>query len=178
MSATKRRIITDLSLGVGFVIVLAIIVSLFIWHENKPAPWDARAITSIYDSVDVEGDNGTLVFYYTLQNNTDIDYSINEASDVVLLSKLKKQNSLSGTNAKDLLRIDVPVLLPAKQRLLFEIHLGYPYEKKLNKNAAAEEKEKFRKEIGLYLQQEAPNLNGFVLFDKVNRYQINFEKGW
>lgn len=178
MSAIKRWIITGLSFGAGFAITLAIIIGLFIWHENKPKPWDTKAITSIYDTADIEGDNSTFVFYYTLQNNTDKDYTINDASDFVLLSKLKRQNSLSGTNTQDLLKIDTPILLPAKQRLRFAIHLGYPYENKSIVGPTKEDKEKFRKEIGLYLQKEIPNLNGYVLFDKTNRYQINFNRGW
>jgi len=37
-----------------------------------PKPWDKKAITAIYDFVDTEGEKNTIVFYYTLQNNTEL----------------------------------------------------------------------------------------------------------
>ena len=81
------------------------------------------------------------------------------------------------TNVKDLLR-DPEVFLPAKQRLKFVIRFPYSYEKRMPANATSEQQKIYRNELADYLRTHASNLNGFVLFDETNRYQIDFPKGW
>jgi hypothetical protein len=181
MSTVKRWIITGASFGGGLAIVLALIIGGYLWYESKPRPpkpWDNKAITANYDFVDTEGEKNTIVFYYTLQNNTDFDYRIVDASSVTLMSKLEKTKSLSGTKNDDFLKIDFPILLPAKQRARFAIHFNYPYEKKSRGEATQDEREKYRKELAAFLKEKAPNLNGFALFDELNRYQVDFARGW
>jgi hypothetical protein len=81
------------------------------------------------------------------------------------------------TYDKDFLR-DPEVFLPAKQRLKFGIRFPYSYEKRMPANATSEQRKIYRKELADYVRTHASNLNGFVLFDETNRYQIDFAKGW
>lgn len=181
MPNLKRWIITGASFGIGLAVTLLLAVGAYLWYEGRPKPprpWNTYAISAHYDSVDTEGDENTIVFYYTLQNDLDYDYRILDASNVVLMAKLAKQKSLSGSKNDQYLKCDIPVLIPAKQRVRFPVHLGYPYKKARKTAVSREEREKFRREIESYLNEELTNLDGFVLFDEMNRYQINFPKGW
>ena len=181
MSTLKHWIITGASFGAGLAITLALIIGGYLWYSSKPKPpkpWDTKAITATYDRVDTEGDNNTIVFYYILQNNTDYDYHIVDASNVTLMDKLEKQKSLSWGKSDQFLKFDYPLLLPAKQRLRFAIHLDYPYNKKIKAEATKDEIEKYRKALSGFLKEETPNLNGFAMFDELNRYQIDFPREW
>jgi hypothetical protein len=94
------------------------------------------------------------------------------------MSKLEKQKSLSGEKGDPFLKFDFPLLLPAKQRLRFAIHLKWPYDKKIKAETTKDEREKYRKELSAFLKEQAPNLDGFAIFDELNRYQIDFPRGW
>jgi len=181
MATIKKIIISSIVGGVSFAVSIAIIFGIFFWYQNKPKPpkpWNKDTITATYDSVDTEGEKNYFVFYYTLQNNTDFDYNFSDLTNITVMAKLKKQNSLSGQKKDEFLKPDYPILIPAKQRIRFALHLGYPYDKTLKKDASKEEREKYRKDMEAYANKEFSNLDGFVLFDELNRYQIEFPKGW
>ena len=40
------------------------------------------------------------------------------------------------------------------------------------------DKSEYRKALELYIREKYVNLDGFVLFDQANRYQIDFPSGW
>jgi hypothetical protein len=65
-----------------------------------------------------------------------------------------------------------------KKRLRVRIEIPYPYSKTLPSGASLEERRTFRKELEKYVVTEMGNLNGFVLFDNNNRYEIDFPRGW
>jgi hypothetical protein len=48
----------------------------------------------------------------------------------------------------------------------------------MKEGSTEEEKKQFRDELRKYVSGELPNLDGFVLFDERNRYQIDFPGGW
>jgi len=78
------------------------------------------------------------------------------------------------------LEINYPIFIPAKQRGRYSISLpSYRYPGgKLKDDASKEERQAYGKAISAYVNEKFGNLNGFVLFDEANRYQINFPKGW
>jgi len=181
MSEVKRWIITGASFGTAVALVLLAVVGSYLWYESRPKPpkpWDSKSITASYDSIGTEGDHNTLVFYYVLQNNTDFDYEIKDASEITLLAKLKHQQSLTGSKNDSMLNADIPLFLPAKQRLRFGIHVSYPYDKKENLNASEEERAEYRKELSAYVRKQIGNVDGFTLFDEAKRYQVEFAAGW
>ncbi len=129
MTSLKKLTVISMSFGVGFAITIALVLGAFFWYQNKPKPpkpWDENAITATYDSVDTEGKNNTIFFSYTLENNTNLDYSIDGLSNMVLLAKLKKQDSLSGRRNDEWLKPDPSIFIPSKERFRFLIHLAYP----------------------------------------------------
>jgi hypothetical protein len=181
MATIKRLIIISVSFGIGFAVTVALIIAGFMWYQSRPKlpkPWNPNAMIATYDYIDVEGQDNNFVFYYTLENRTDIDYKISESSDVIVMGKLEKQKSLTGDSKGEDLKPDHPILIPAKERIRFGIHLGYPYKKKMKEGSTKEEKKQYREELRKYVSEELPNLDGFVLFDERNRYQIDFPGGW
>ena len=62
--------------------------------------WNKSAITASYDYLGTEPNNNIhydyFVFYYTLENNNDVDYNTTDASDIVIMAKLERQKGLSG----------------------------------------------------------------------------------
>jgi hypothetical protein len=125
------------------------------------------------------GDDSHLVFYYVLENTTNADYRVQEPSGTSILGRLKTENSLTPPIVK-LVEIDYPIFIPAKQRGRYSISLQ-PYKYpggKLKDDASKEERDVYRKAISAYVNEKLNNLDGFVLFDETNRYEINFPKGW
>jgi hypothetical protein len=178
MTTIKRVIISSVAGGVGFAVALAIIFGTMHWYQCKPKPWNKNAITASYDSADVEGEKNHVVFYYTLQNNTAFDYGFSDLKSIMTMFRLEKQKSLSFEKNDELFRPDCPIWIPAKQRMRFALHLALPYDKSLKKDATKDEKNEYRKNLEIYLNKEFTNLDGFTLFDEVNRYQIELPKGW
>jgi hypothetical protein len=127
--------------------------------------------------LDVEGEKNNIVFFYTLQNNTDADYRLPDAS-TTLMAQLTQTKSLSSTSDGFTSR-DTSVFIPTKQRVRYGVHIAYPYgEPRYNNNASDDERGKWRKKLAEFVHKDMANLNGFVLFDESNRFQINLPKGW
>jgi hypothetical protein len=71
--------------GVGVAAVLATIAGILIWYQSRPSParaWNTKALTATFDEVRVEGEKNYLTFYYSVENNTDTDYKLDEYSDI------------------------------------------------------------------------------------------------
>jgi hypothetical protein len=181
MAKWKKYILLGLSTGAGFAIMFCLIAGGFYWYGNRPKPWNKDAITATFDQIRTEGsENKTLVFFYTLQNNTNRDYKAEVQSHLATLVKLKKQESLSGlTDGKEYLSIDLPIFIPPKQRLRFGLHLKYSYKgPEYRPDFTEEELEKYRQGLEAYISEKLKNLDGFVVYDEKNRYQIDLPKGW
>jgi hypothetical protein len=182
MTDWKRALLIGVGWGVGTALALAILVGGFLWYDSRPKPptppkpWDSTSIKAEYDTAITEGDNNDVVIYYTLENTTAFDYRIEDGHEVNMNAKLGQQNSLSPFNERQ--RIDYPILVPAKKRVRFAIHLNYPYPAKEKANDNLEERRKYRQAVEKYISEEMGNLDGFDLLDATNRYEIIFPGGW
>ena len=179
---------TGSSVGVGFGLALGftVVIAGYIWYESRPRPpklWNTTAITATFDRIDTEGQNNTLLFAYTLENNTLFDYKVTGQSSVIMTAKLNRQRSLSLDRNDHFITVDYPIFIPSGQRTQFLIHLGYPYRyegirERPIANASSEERKKYREAVAAFVNEQMGNVDGFVLFDEINRYQITFPKGW
>jgi len=150
----------------------------------RPAPFDAKAILGTFEypateSGEPEGPNGfrstTLVFYYTLENTTDIDYYMPSEAQLEVDGKLKHTLSLWTTNALVLDR----VFIPSKQRRLCGVHYQHPVTESFGPDPRTQEElRKKRKLIADYMKKQLYNLDGFVVLDSANRYLITLPNGW
>jgi hypothetical protein len=176
----KRAIVLAFFAGVGAATILAGSVVFVSWRANRPKPWNPTAITATFDSIDTEGPEKKLVFYYVLQNNTDGDFRIASDAAVVLVGNLAKQQSLTTESSKELLSGEFPLFVPAKQRARLGIHLGYAYSGAgpLSDGATKPDRDHDRALLTGYVRDELSNLAGFVIFHEATRYQIELPGGW
>jgi hypothetical protein len=191
MPLWKRLVLISASAGAGFALMLSLIFGGYVWHQSRPKPWNKGSIKATFDYVDTEDQDNQLVFHYTLENSMNFDYRIEDESNVVIMKKLRKQqNSILDAGT---FRGDFPVFVPARQRLQFAIHTQMRYTpdqviivplEELEKieilkgHAKQEAENRFRKKLATFVKEEMTSLDGFVLFDKENHYQIDFPKGW
>lgn len=178
----KKVALRSAFFGAAFAITFALLIGGYFWYESRPKPpkpWDNNVIVAYYDSADTTGELNTLVFHYTIENKTNYDYSINDIKNILFYANLDRQKSLSGGEIDEYLNIDYPIHVPSKHRYRFKINLNYPTDvKSLKSGSTIEEREKFNKELNEYITNNLKNLNGFTLFDLINRYKIDFPAGW
>lgn len=178
----KRPLFIGIGWGLGTAVGLVILVGGFLWYESRPKPpkppkpWNVAAIKAEYDDADTEGDGNTLVVSYTLENTTDFDYRADESQDIMFNSTLDREKSL--LSVSNLLKINYPIVIPAKKRVSFKVHIDYHYTEKEKENADLQERTKHKEGVEKFLATEMANLGGFDLLDAVNRYEIIFPAGW
>ena len=74
MPTWKRIALISAAFGVGFAVAISIIGGLTIWYQDRPRPWNDRAITGTFGGLEVDtqpsGASYKVVFQFNLQNNT------------------------------------------------------------------------------------------------------------
>jgi hypothetical protein len=183
MTEWKKPLFIGIGWGLGTAIGVVLLVGGFLWYQSRPKPpkppkpWNAAAIKAEYDRVGVVGEKNEMVFYYTLENTTDFDYRVEEGHSILMSAKLRKHNNLVAFTGHE--GIDYPIVVPAKKRMQFPIHLvGYSYSVSPKDNADDDERKKYREAFEKYVNEKLPNLDGFDLLDETNRYEIIFPAGW
>jgi len=177
----KRLIVIGASFGVAFALALSAIVAATLWYSSRPKPpkpWKSKAIIATFDYPGVEEDTNpkTIVLYYTLENTMEADYRMPKKDQLGIKGRLRWENSLSGGS---LFPIDEDEnFLPPEQRRRFALHLGYPMKAELVPEQTKGDQRRQWQVIANFMKKEMPNLNGFVTFDTVNRYQIELPNGW
>lgn len=168
--------------GIGFSLILIMTIGGYFWYESRPKPikpWDNNAIVAYYDYANTIGEQNKLAFYYTIENKTNSDYSIDDIDKILLYANLNRQQSLSGGDIDETLNIEYPVHIPSKHKIRFKINLNYSTDiKSLESGSSNEDREKFNKYINDFISNKFRNLNGFSIFDLKHRYKIEFPAGW
>jgi len=184
MTGWRKPLLIAVGFGGGFAIVMAAIMGGWLWYQGRPKPWNTRAIIATFDDVEIEsseseGPHGadTIVVYYTLENTTEIDYRM-PLEQLHVNGLLKQEKSLTGT--RDITMLDKgQVFIAPKQRTRFAVRLNYPVKESFGPEPkTSEEWQRRSKLVADYIKREFPNLGGFVVFDNINRYQINLPNGW
>ncbi len=176
MELLTRRVIVAAAFGAGAALIFTLVAAGRAWNESRPRPWNATAVTSEFDSADVEGDGKTLVLSYVLYNHRDRDFRVDDMSGVTLAGRREEQQDLTFASEATI-RLDVPVFIPPKERARAVIHLAYPCPGiRLEPDTTAENRKVNRSQVADCLQSEFSNLAGFVLFDDRDRIRIDFPK--
>jgi hypothetical protein len=181
MEGWKRVFVRAAGFGTGVAVIIALCgAGLYWWSQRPPKPkqWNEKAITAIYEGLDTGDDKRTLLFAYTLINQTDNDFSLSGGSTVHLGASLKQyQNSLSLDDGK-LLSVDYPIYIPARRAVRFQLHLAYPYPEPDDPSASDDVRHDYRTKLAVFVAKEMGNVGGFVLMDDSTRYQIDMPNGW
>jgi hypothetical protein len=180
METWKKILLRAAGFGAGFALTAAVIVGPFVWWSGrppKPKPWNKTAISASFDTIDAEGEQNTLIVVYTLQNNTDADVRISDDSSLHLGALLIRSKSFS-FDKSEFLSTDYPIYLPSKSRVRFKLHIKYPYAEKEDLNASADVLHDWVTKVCKYVTEEFGNLDGFVMLDELNRYEVDMPNGW
>ena len=182
METWKKIFLRAAGFGAGAIVAAAVIVGVLVWWSKRPEklkPWNTSAITASFDSIVTEDDTNlsTMVFVYTLQNNTDVDYQVQDGSSIHLGAMLQRSKAFS-FDKSDFLRTDYPIYLPAKSRVRFKLHVRYPYSIREDLTASDDARHDWQTKICKFVNDEFSNLSGFVLMDERSRFQVTMPNGW
>jgi hypothetical protein len=170
MENWKKIVLKAAAFGAGFAVVAAIFLGVTLWWSGrppKPKPWDSKSITATFITAkSYGGADSYFEFEYGLKNNTDGDYRLPEK--LTVMSK----------NGSDTLQevaapwTPVNVFVPSHQTIDYKLTISY---KSLFGDRTPDPDR--AKEID-FLNQQMQNSKGYVIFDEVNRYEIDFPSGF
>jgi hypothetical protein len=158
-SKLKRAMLIGAAAGAGAVFAVVLIAAGVLWYSSRPSrpkPWNTTALKTKFHYIDTEGPQNTLVFGYYVANQTDMDYQLPDAAELSLMARRTDNGALSAPQPDDE-SIDQKLFVPAHQT---DRDKGY------------------RSDLKIWAAKEFKTLGGWVLFDKQNRYQVTFPKGW
>ncbi len=149
--------------------------------STPPGSWDSHAIQVTFDGVLVD-ENKHVLFYYVLNNMTDMDYRISDGSDVVVMGKQRGTKNTLVELSVEQVKVFYPIILPAKQRHILVIRdLRRTYKSfhgELKENPTPKEEQAYHNNLEALIDRLFPNFNGFVIFDKASSREIDLPKGW
>ncbi len=185
MPLWKRILLRAAGFGAGAVVATAVVVALFFWYTTRPVklkPWNRGAITADYYRVSTtDQPDSKLEFEYVLENKTDKDYELQKYLAPKIAARLEDTNSLTGFAEENEIVLKLPVFIPAHQKTRINISMpsyGFSATTHLTSSSTPDERHKYYAEIAAHVTKQMSNLNGFVLFDESNRYQVELLGGW
>ena len=171
----KKALVIGASTGASFFLVLLLILGGSAFHRSPPSTpgsWNQNAIKATYVGSQLRQMDKTLAglfLSYDLENNTGRDYRLADAAGIVIMSRLKSGHSLS---QEELIRLSYPAFLPANQRVRIAIEISHPFVWPAPEDRALEN------ELKDFVKQRLAKVEGFVLFDEVNRCQVELPGAW
>jgi hypothetical protein len=133
----------------------------------SPNAWNSGAIQSTLAGVrvrELDATHAVVVFFYDLDNRTDNDYRLASGPNVVIMSRLQPNGSLSSDQP---ITLDSSAFVPAKNRTRIALEIGHAFDWPTQRDAAAE------RQVRQFVADQVAGLEGFVLFDQATRYQID-----
>jgi hypothetical protein len=184
INSWKRIAIRSFFGGVGVAVTLGIITGGAIWYDSRPKPpkpWNTKAVTATWDTMEftVGASNEIysfpVQFYYDVKNNTDKNFDIKDAN-LKPMAVLADGNAFSkefGQYQDGAATVDGPDFIPPGGTGRVTLQVSYFFPQDYTKADKADGS-KIVKVLNFRLKE----LGGFVLFDELNRYQIDLLKGW
>jgi hypothetical protein len=170
MCTWKRLAVISLFGGAGFAVAVAGIVGAIAWYNSRPKQpraWNTSAIVADGPPTFSAGDDGKKIeFVYSLQNKSVTDYQIDSASSIKLLVKTKDGTFSPPLSSED---VHLPIFVPAKQRAALLVSVPLP---DFPEKGRFEFDGEYHERLRAYLNDRESNIDGFALFDDLNRYQI------
>lgn len=183
MPKWKEILLKAIGYGAGITLALVLVAVTgyyYLQRRTPPRPWNAGAIKASFYSVQTTGESKQLQFEYVLENTTDSDYSVEAYSTPRIAAMLEDTNILTGFAGNDI-TLKLPIYIPAHKRTRIDITLpayGVPTIVEPGESASEEERQKYHVEVAAYVTKRLGNLNGFVIFDESQRYEIDLPNGW
>jgi hypothetical protein len=156
------------SLAVGGLVLILILVRLSQTGRSSASAnaWNSRAIQSTLAGVrvrELDSTHAAVLFFYDLDNRTDNDYRLSNGPNVVIMSRLQQNGSLSGDET---ISLDSAAFVPARNRTRIALEISHAFDWPAQSDAAAE------RQVRQFVADQVAGVEGFVLFDQATRYQI------
>lgn len=159
----------------GAVLFLAILTLGAPIFKKPPkearAGWNREGIKAAYVAAqlrEVDNAHSSLILSYDIRNLTDLDYHLTDGPGVVIMSRLKRDGSLS---QEESIHLSYPVFLPAKQRARLAIEIPRAF-------AWPREDSHYEEKLKAFVKQRLADVRGFVLFDEASHSQIDLPAAW
>lgn len=180
MMSWKKTAVLGAGIGMGIVFSALLIVLAWYKWAHRTKSWDKTAITAEYDGLDTEGSDHDLTFEYTLINNTDRDYRLDQRGPGVHFGgRLRQENSVELHSSEDeFSRFDYPVYVPEHGRVRLLVHVKFPYPTDYPSDGSRDEQHDWQTKVAKFVVKQMGNLSGFVIMDDANRYEIDLPSGW
>jgi hypothetical protein len=140
--------------------------------EQVVAPWNSRAIKGSPAGIrvqELDPTHAAVIFLYDLDNQTDIDYRLAKGPGIVIMSRLKSGGTLSGDEQ---IALDSAAFVPARNRTRIALEVTHLFNWPGQRSAYAE------RTFDQLVTGDVAGVAGFVLFDQLNRYEIDFPAAW
>jgi hypothetical protein len=162
-----------LKIAVGLALALCIFVGALLWFVSRPKStkvWNEKALI-VHDApaIAFSGEKSpTISLFYKIENVTDLDYSIETIQHLKIMALLGDGSLAGPVGDKAVLR--TPIFLPAHHLGTIELRLVAfrPPER-----VQGEPAEAYLERLRQSMNEQMSNIHGFILFDDLNRYQIN-----
>ena len=174
MSVWKKILLRSVGFGAGFALTLSAIAGGWAWYSNRPKPempWNNAAIKAAWTDLTItsEEDKCYFNFRYSLENRTDKDYTIPSTAKVMM----RLPRDMSYRDNPDMIW-EQGGFIPARQKLNMQVRIPFSYADYTFSKAKADD----LKELAKFADRRLSQLDGFALFDSVNRFRIDFPNGW
>ncbi len=168
---TSRKIFLR-SAGIGFGIVSAVVIFYLAldYYNSRQKPWDRNLFNATFAGISVEtGDKISARYAYTLENLGDKDYYLpkDPESAYIVQAEGKGYSHVQG------MQWDKGIYIPSKKKVVVSFLVPYDYSDYYSKKTL-ENMDK----LDEFFQKRLKELDGFVILDKENRYEIVFPNGW
>jgi len=174
LSPWKRLAVIALSGGAGFALAAAAIIGGVLWYKSHPRPWDTTAIVAVKPpGFGVSDDGKTIVLAYTLENNGKQDFHIDAASPIQIFERTKDGTLIGPMRDTSVLSIHYPVVIPAGQKTAVLVFL--PMNDIPIRNTG-EPDDGYHERIRNFIEKQNSGISGFVVFDSVDRYEVDLPK--
>jgi len=173
----KKTILIAFSAGAGIAVVIAALAGVAYWSWSRPKPqkpWDTTAIVADgTPTFDVAEDGKKVVLTYSLENNTAFDYRATSSDELHLLRRFARDNALSQPVKAETASIGFPIFIPARQKAEVSVTINFV---ETPKQKPSETPEQYHETLRAYVLDQMSGDAEVVLFDEMNRYQVNLPK--
>jgi hypothetical protein len=177
MEGWRKLLFRAMGFGIGVALTIALIasvLSLWIWHGQKPKPYSSMSITAKYIGISENENTGYADVRYVVANNTDYDYTL--AKETYTHFGELTDDGAFRDSFENYPALDLPIFLPAHSKVEIVIHTGV---RPLNGQGDSDtERTDWSISAARILKIVNPQLDGFVLYDDVRRLKITFPSGW
>ncbi len=176
MQRTDRSFTTVVLLSLGAGAVLAVLASAssgHSWYARRE--WDTSRITATLDHVENDRTNNTLAFWYKVENKTGRDYRIDQTAEASLFAKF---DGPRGASKYQLLQLQHPIAVPAGRSAAVRLDYGRACPSAPGASPPTGQAAILQRELISCINKEYASLGGFVLYDRKNRYGLDFGLDW